>query len=402
MRMRVTTFLAAALVTTGVTVNQANANMATDLGKSVAKSIVGAIAGKGAEEVIGLIFGTKKNELTIGQVKTAIDDAFAKAELKDIQGEFNGIANQVDDYRPGSGTALEDAGNIVTATGNFQGNLEAHMTPQNSIKTIPLYVSVTNSRIAFAAERYRLETIDDNRAAITRAAISGLHGLHHYIDEKMTDPKRGHWPCVKKDKETKLNINGADGTNWTEKVIDVSTQYCIGNGRVLKAGAFGRILKTGEVDSKKEAETIRALHLIADGSVVNLNGAYYMKNTDMGRTSNSGIYMFARRIDVHGKEYFLEASKSRHFAHMLRNHYFLTKYPSDLGDLHAQVLAWVDIVQATGANDELLEALNTAAKLGIGWNTLKNRYNNADFENAIDRTAAFLVRTSNETRTISD
>jgi hypothetical protein len=45
-----------------------------------------------------------------------------------------------------------------------------------------------------------------------------------------------------------------------------------------------------------------------------------------------------------------------------------------LGDLHSQVLSWVDIAKATGSHWQLRQAWTGAMKLGVGWNTLQHRY----------------------------
>ncbi|TNE27186.1 MAG: hypothetical protein EP349_09520 [Alphaproteobacteria bacterium] len=364
----------------GGNIREAQSSAATDLGAKVAEKIITSIAGEGAGKLMALIFGGDDNPLTLEQVEQAINSAFAKAAIKDVKGDRNGLMNQVRYYNPDperdTNQTLDDVRDVLRDTGNIQGDITEQITKENSRTTIPLFISIWNVRLAFAAERYRLNKLDSEKEKIAGEAVFGLQNLEHYLSGYFYDTKRDD-PCVAKDVSTQLPINGARGTNWTEKAIDISTWYCIGNGRVMKADVYDHILGH-EIGSADDVNKIKALGLLRDAGVVNLNGAAYMKNTDIGR--DGGLYLFARRMDNMGRKAFLEVSPSKQFAYMLRNHYFVKYYPRELGDLHSLILGWVDIAQATGTEMQIRQALMTAMDLGIGWDTLKHRYNNEAHE----------------------
>jgi hypothetical protein len=179
------------------------------------------------------------------------------------------------------------------------------------------------------------------------------------------------------DATTQMTLNGGVGSNWSEKADDITTQYCYGNGRALKLTITTlRVNKTIWVRSKKEAEAVRKFGYRASDTV-NLGGAWYMKDIGIGRARADHTYMFARRMDDRGKEYFLEKTPSKTYAQFLRNHYIMKYYPRELGDLRSQILAWVDIAKAAGNHGQFIDALGTAIRLGVGWNTLKSRYGDA-------------------------
>lgn len=112
--------------------------------------------------------------------------------------------------------------------------IDSHINKNTSMKMIPAFVMAWNMRLAFAAERYGINKIETDKEKVALYAVQGLEYLEKYMREEFSDPNRHKIPCVQKSPTTALRINGAIGLNWTEKGIDVSRQYCLGNSRQLQ------------------------------------------------------------------------------------------------------------------------------------------------------------------------
>jgi hypothetical protein len=296
---------------------------------------------------------------------------------------------------------LRDVSDILRDSGNIDGDIQEQITKDNSMTTIPVFIGIWNTRLAFIAERYRLGQTPSDKGKIADEALVGLDRLLTYFEKFYSDPKRGKNPCVVKDTATELRLNGGVGSNWSEKVNDVSTQYCYGNGRVLKQVI--KTIYTGRtiyVRSKKEAQAVREQGY-RDRDTVNLGGVWYMRSTDMGKDRGADHYLFARRMDHYGKRYFLEKTGAKAFARILRNHYIVKYHKPEFGDLSKLILGWVDVVKATGNRTQYSAAINQAIFLGIGWNTLRKHHGNADFNSTLSQLRASFKR-RNETREIND
>jgi hypothetical protein len=140
-----------ALFMTFVRVPASEASAATDLGQKVAEKILTSIAGEGAGKVFALIFGGEDNPLTIGQVEGAINSAFTKAAVKQINGDVNGLNSKVGDYLPSRDEAFVQ--DLIDKTGYIKGDIDAQMVHDNALDLIPNFLSIWNTRLAFTAER---------------------------------------------------------------------------------------------------------------------------------------------------------------------------------------------------------------------------------------------------------
>jgi len=364
-----------------------------NLGMKIAEKIISAVAG----EIIGDLFGDGPSGLTKAEVAQAINDAFEKATTQEMNQMQQALANKIRIYDQGN---YDQAWEIMNDAGNLQALVESHISKGNSTVAIPAFVAAWNARLTFAAEGYRIQGTDSAKQRIVTESLHGLSYLNSYMRNYFRDTTRNNNPCIKKVAETRLRLNGAVGSNMTEKLasampfkrIDVSTQYCFGNGRVLK-------------DNPKVLQMAAMMTSFSDDAVINLGGAWYMRTTDMGKALHEDLWLFAGKTSATGNDYFLEQSKSEEFAHMLRNQYILRRYPDDLGDLHSNVLGWIDIVKAMHTTtSEMRTALNYAVKLGIGWNTLKSRYK-ADMNGAAGNEVAETmtqIYALGETRAILD
>jgi hypothetical protein len=246
------------------------ASPATDLGAKVAEKILTSIAGEGAGKLMAVIFGGTEQPLTIQQVEGAINSAFSKAAVREINGDVGGLVNKVNDYAPSRNEAFVQ--DLIDRTGDIKGDIDAQITRDNSMSLLPHFLSIWNTRLGFAAERYRRTKNADDKSKIADIAIDGLKSLEGYLTNDFSDPKRNNWPCVKKARETELTLNGGVGSNWSEKAVDVSTQYCYGNGRVLKQ--YVRVFRIPEkvyVTDKNAAERVREMGYGARDTV-NLGG----------------------------------------------------------------------------------------------------------------------------------
>lgn len=379
---------------------QAKASMATDIGVKITEKVVSAVLGEAASKAMAAIFGTGPDPLTLAQVEGAIKNAFAQAALKDIRGDRNGLMNQVNIYS-GEVTAtrtataiLGDIGRLLVASGNIDGDIAEQITPENSMTTIPVFISVWNTRLAFLGERYRISQSAGDKALIAEETVKGMEKLEKYLEQKYVDPKRKNFHCVQKDRNFVWRYHGVDASDWSEKGHDVTTQYCFGNGWVVRKDAFGNKPVT-----QKMAQVAKFNRKL----LVDMGASHFMRTTDLGQDGPDPPYTFARRMDKNASKYFLEASPSKGFAKMLRNHY-IVKYNTgrfELGKLHEQILGWVNLAKATGSKGQYLVAAGYAMNLGIGWNILKSKYGDSEIGNHIQRMRETFARRK-EYREIND
>ncbi len=367
-------------------IGQPKAFSSSDLGAKLAENVVNAILGEAGNKIMGEIFGTGPKPLTKEEVADIINSAFEKATSQDITEKRIALANKIRLYKSGN---YDQAWEIMNDAGDLQALVESHISKGNSTVAIPAYVAAWNARLAFAAEAYRITQDPHDKHQVAIEALHGLTYLNSYLREDFRDTIRGSNPCIQKSPATKLRLNGAVGYNLSEKDVDISTQYCYGNGRVVK--------------TQQGAAMAKAYHHASDSQVVNLGGAWYMRTTDMGKALHEDLWLFAGRKSSTGNEYFLEQSRSEEYAYIRRNQYIINHYPQELGNLHNNILGWVDIVKATQntATSQFDSALKYAIKLGVGWNTLKQRYPNSDVHN-ISAFALGSFESRGETRPILD
>lgn len=342
----------------------------TDVGIKLSEKLLSAVLGKGVNEVFDAIFGGGNSGLTLADVQSAINDAFAQATVQDIVSAQQALTQQLGLYNP-EHASVDSVERILLLTSNLAGLIEGHISKNNSEVALPAFIMTWNVRLAFVTERYRLTKLKSDKAIVAQQAIEGLTYLNRYLRNSFADSHRNDSPCIAKDTNTHLQINGAIGSNLTEKNVNVATWYCYGNGRVIKQ----QVLDT--FHGKRPP-------MISDAFVVNLGGSHVMRTTDLGKAMHQDLWSFAARMNNNEYKYFLEEYPSEEFANMKRNSYFISNYHTVLGDLRTNVGNWLDIVKHSKANDDqqsLTTALKLGMQLGMSWTTLSSHYNDVAFNN---------------------
>lgn len=366
---------------------------ASDLGIKVAEKLVGSILSQAVGFGFDSLFGNSPQQgATIEQISDAIATGFQNAALRETQVDNQNLSSAIGIYVK-SLSATENwntVENIVNATANVQNRVVEYTTTDNFLKMMPLFISGTNARLAFMSEKLRYIEVTNTAARkeqryyIGHEAYNALKNMATLMTEKLGDPARASWPCIKKEPDQRLYfpIGAIRGRNVTEKRVDVSKQYCIGNGRIVKEEFPDKYLNS--MGNK-----------FPDKAVINLSGVGLMKTTDIMEIRGKPLFQFAyKRVPVR-KEYHLFNAPTLFAAQVWRSNKAHVGYADVWGDLTGLIVGWLRVVQA-GDPGKLNESLQYAAMCGVRIDILKARFNSSGFNNWVNSTFAPKFRGSRD------
>lgn len=362
---------------------------AADLGIKLAEKVVSSMIGAGAAKVFHEFFNSGPDPLTVQDVEGAISRGLEHAAATNAVAEKNAMLTAIRVYNH----ALHDAINvgrirtIIDQSGLVFAQVKTHINKAEFMRVMPAYITARNVRLTFLAEEYRyigVPIIGDSletqatgaqleaaqkaaRTIIAQEALEGLHFLGKFMSEDFFDPNRRRNPCLIKSPNTVIYFpSGIAGSNRSEKGNDISKQYCLGNGRIIKQG-----LDTGKIEKFYKGQSTRRM---VDPFVINMNGVGTMLSTDIMKVHTKNKWQFVSKTKVGPAKYRLHTASSLAVAQIVRNFYNTQAYPSELGNLRVQMLSWLDVIQAY---DEtyLLEGMKEAYLAGYtDFNALMKRY----------------------------
>jgi hypothetical protein len=334
----------------------AQGSLATKWGEKLAEkaitSIFGSLVGKGFESIFG---DSGPKGPTLAEISDAISKGFENAALQETMVDNQNLSAAIRTYvytqsKADNWVKLE---NIVEATANVQSRVTNYASKVNFMQVMPLFVSATNARIAFMTEQMRYQdSVDPTSAAHIKRLLGtelvlALTWFTDMMNTDFGDPRRGEWPCMHKEANQRIYfpIGAIKGMNLTEKGNDISTQWCFGNGRIIKDSV-------GESRARKQ---LKFPGVFGDSQVINMGGVATARSTDIMPIHGAPMVQFVARDSTKDYTYKLHTTPNLYSARMLRNQINLTAYPKELGDLKTQVINWLEIINAT-APDEMTTA----------------------------------------------
>ena len=203
---------------------QAELSFAQKISYDLAKSILGAVAGKSIEKLLG------EDAITKEDLNRSLDEHFSKfgdslygtkvQTLKEAVADFSPVEidiqklseEQLDASMLASiSLKIQSIEAVIHATQELSGTIEMHINENNFWKVMPTYIYLENIRLAFFAEKHALDPKGGWDKVMASRAANAIYKFRTYWIDYMARPE-GNLGCLYKERSqtyfSGMNLTG--------------------------------------------------------------------------------------------------------------------------------------------------------------------------------------------------